>query len=92
MTRARRRVPVGFFIEIHCKCSPAECERRDPKGLYRKARAGDIRQFTGISAPYEEPESPEIVLETDRFGPEDCVQQVIAELGKRGVLSSSELV
>lgn len=77
------------FIEVYCKCSLEECERRDPKGLYKKARAGEIPEFTGISAPYEEPENPELVLETDRFGPEECVEQVIAGLVSRGVLPTS---
>ena len=62
---ARSVCPDGDFIEVYCQCALEECERRDPKGLYKKARAGEIPNFTGISAPYEEPEDPELVLDTD---------------------------
>ncbi|MBD3221001.1 adenylyl-sulfate kinase [bacterium] len=88
--RARARALCGEhpFIEVYCQCDLAECERRDPRGLYRKARAGEIRQFTGISAPYEEPEDPELVLRTDRWPPHDCVERVIDTLAERGVLAS----
>ncbi|MEN8263646.1 MAG: adenylyl-sulfate kinase [Nitrospirota bacterium] len=65
------------FIEVFVKCSISECEKRDPKGLYKKAKIGDIQQFTGISAPYEEPENPEIILETDKFNLEECVNIVL---------------
>jgi adenylylsulfate kinase len=77
---SRRIAPEGAFIEVYTKCSLAECERRDPKGLYKKARAGEIPEFTGISAPYEEPENAEIVLETDKFTVEECAEQVVAYL------------
>ena len=77
------------FIEVFVEAPLEVCEERDPKGLYKKARAGEIPEFTGISAPYEEPENPELVLETDRFGPEECVEQVIAGLVSRGVLPAS---
>jgi adenylylsulfate kinase len=82
----RELVEDGDFIEIFTKCALAECERRDPKGLYKKARAGEISEFTGISAPYEEPLHPEIVVETDTNEPDDCVAQIIAELENRGIL------
>lgn len=65
------------FIEVYVKCSIEECERRDPKGLYKKARSGEISDFTGISAPYELPESPEITLETDILSLSDCVEKVV---------------
>lgn len=74
---AREIAPADSFIEVFCKCSLEECERRDPKGLYKKARAGKIPEFTGISAPYEEPENPELTLETDKFSIEECVRQVL---------------
>jgi len=83
---AREITPDGGFLEVYCKCSLEECERRDPKGLYKKARAGEIPEFTGISAPYEEPERAELVLETDRFSVEECVQQVIDYLLQLEVL------
>lgn len=76
--RARARDAAGgAFHEIHIKASVAACEARDPKGLYRKARAGEIKEFTGISAPYEAPEAPELVIDTERYTVEDCVDQVL---------------
>ncbi|MCG8505253.1 MAG: adenylyl-sulfate kinase, partial [Sphingomonadales bacterium] len=76
--RARAREAAGgAFHEIHIKASVAACEARDPKGLYRKARAGEIKEFTGISAPYEAPEAPELVIDTERYTVEDCVDQVL---------------
>lgn len=83
---ARSLCPAGSFLEVWCKCALAQCEIRDPKGLYRKARAGEIAQFTGVSAPYEEPEHPEVVLETDRLSPTACVAQVVQALLDRGIL------
>jgi adenylylsulfate kinase len=77
---SREIAPEGAFIEVYTKCSLEECERRDPKGLYKKARSGEISEFTGISAPYEEPLNAEIVLETDKYSVEECVEQVIAYL------------
>jgi len=82
----RELVEEGDFLEIYTKCSLEECERRDPKGLYAKARAGEISDFTGISAPYEEPLRPELVVETDVHDEDWCVELVIAELVKRGIL------
>ena len=84
--RVRSLVPHGDFFEVYCRCSIDTCEERDVKGLYKKARAGEIREFTGISSPYEEPLNAEIVVETDRFSLEECVAQVIAQLCERGVL------
>ncbi len=65
------------FNEIHLTASAEACELRDPKGLYRKARAGEIRQFTGVSAPYEQPESPELALDTAGASVEECVAQLL---------------
>ena len=76
----------GEFIEIYVKCSIEECERRDPKGLYKKARRGEIRDFTGISAPYEEPVNPELVVETERETVEESVGRVLAFLSSKGLL------
>ncbi|RRN67498.1 adenylyl-sulfate kinase [Peribacillus simplex] len=70
----------GEFIEVYIKCPIEECEVRDPKGLYDKARKGIIKDFTGIDSPYEEPEQPEIVLESDKYSIEECVEQVIGYL------------
>lgn len=70
----RALVPAGEFIEIYVKCDLKTCEKRDPKGLYKKARAGKIPEFTGISAPYEEPDNPELVIETNKNSVEQSVQ------------------
>ena len=64
------------FIEIYTQCSVEECERRDPKGLYKKARTGEIPEFTGISAPYEEPRKPEITIDTEQVDVKDAVTQI----------------
>src|SRR5690606_10641975 len=74
--RAREAAPSNFH-EVHVKADVATCESRDPKGLYKKARAGEIAEFTGISAPYEAPEAPELVLDTATRSVEDCVQQAV---------------
>lgn len=75
----------GEFIEIYARCSLAECEKRDTKGLYKKAKAGEIKEFTGISAPYEEPLSPELVLETAEETLAESVAKVIKYLEDRGI-------
>ncbi|RFU67622.1 adenylyl-sulfate kinase [Bacillus sp. V59.32b] len=74
------------FVEVYVKCPLDECETRDPKGLYQKARDGVIKDFTGIDSPYEEPENPEFVLETDRFSIDECVEQLISYLTKRNFI------
>ena len=76
------------FLEIHVDCDLAEAERRDPKGLYKKARAGEIKGFTGIDQPYEAPEIPELVLTTDKSSVEECAVQVQELLKARGFLSA----
>jgi adenylylsulfate kinase len=83
---SRKIAPEGSFIEVYTKCSLEECERRDPKGLYKKARAGEIPEFTGISAPYHAPENAEIVVETDKTSLEECVAQVVNYLLEKDVL------
>lgn len=84
---ARRLNRDGEFIEIFCRCSLDECERRDTKGLYKKARAGQIPEFTGISAPYEEPEKPELILDTDQESVTESAAKVIAYLEEKGIIS-----
>ncbi|MCE5005261.1 adenylyl-sulfate kinase [Staphylococcus chromogenes] len=75
--RAREIVADGEFIEIYTKASVEACEKRDPKGLYQKARTGEIPEFTGISAPYEAPEQPEIVIDTEETSIEEAVLQIL---------------
>ncbi|TVS03516.1 MAG: adenylyl-sulfate kinase [Cyanobium sp. PLM2.Bin73] len=78
--RARSLVEAGDFIEIYCAADLAVCEQRDTKGLYAKARAGEIPHFTGISSPYEPPENPELRVETGSRPIETCVRQVVEHL------------
>jgi len=82
----RDLVEEDEFIEVFVKCPLEECENRDPKGLYEKARQGVIREFTGISSPYEEPANPELVVETNQYSVEECVQQVIDYLTARELI------
>jgi adenylylsulfate kinase len=84
--RARALVEPGDFIEIHCAADLEVCESRDTKGLYAKARAGEIKEFTGISSPYEAPEHPELRIDTGRQSLEACVLQVLAHLQQVGVI------
>jgi adenylylsulfate kinase len=79
----RQLVENDEFIEIYIKCPLGECEKRDPKGLYKKARNGEIHDFTGIDSPYEEPVSPELTIETHRYSIEECVDQVLVYLRDR---------
>ncbi len=74
------------FIEVYVRAPIDVCEKRDPKGLYKKARAGEIKEFTGISAPYEEPLRPEIVLDTSQLPPEQAAQVVLDYLAEQGLL------
>ena len=84
--RVRGLVEHGDFIEIYCD-SPVEiCESRDVKGLYKKARAGLIPEFTGISSPYETPLNPELIVSTGKTSLGSCVRQVISELKLRGII------
>jgi adenylylsulfate kinase len=85
---ARALFAEGDFVEVYVAADVATCEGRDPKGLYQKARAGQIPEFTGISAPYEEPEAPELVLDTARQRPEESVAALIAYLEGKGYLSA----
>jgi len=84
--QARSLNKEGRFVEIFVKCSLETCGQRDPKGLYKRARAGEIRGFTGIDAPYEEPERPEIVVETDKNSLEECARQIISYLEENGFI------
>ena len=84
---ARSLFKDGDFIEAYIKCSLEECEKRDPKGLYKKARAGEIKNYTGISAPYEEPENPELVIDTECCDVEGSAGQILAFLEERKFMS-----
>jgi adenylylsulfate kinase len=82
-----RALADGSFAEVYLKCDLDICEERDPKGLYKKARTGQIPEFTGISAPYEEPDEAELVIDTGRRGIEQSTRLVIEMLRARGVVS-----
>ncbi|MGS0664368.1 adenylyl-sulfate kinase [Staphylococcus arlettae] len=78
----RDTLAQGEFIEVYTKCSLEGCESRDPKGLYKKARAGEIQAFTGINAPYEAPTNPEIEIDTEALSVDEAVAKIVAYLTK----------
>ena len=78
--RDKNRELIGNFVEVYCKCSVKECAKRDPKGLYEKAFKGEIKGFTGVDDPYEEPKNPEVVVETDKETPEESLAIILAKL------------
>ncbi|MDP5138695.1 adenylyl-sulfate kinase, partial [Rheinheimera baltica] len=80
-------IPNGKFIEVHIATPLEVCEQRDVKGLYKKARAGEISHFTGISDPYEAPERADLVLDTSTLSLEDSVQQLLQLLKVKGMIS-----
>lgn len=82
--RKARERHNGNFIEVHLRCPLEKLIERDPKGLYKKALAGEIKGFTGIDDPYEEPESPELVIDTDKHTVDECVERIIDYLSERG--------
>lgn len=82
----RSMFPQGEFIEVYVNCAVEECERRDPKGLYKMARTNQIKEFTGVSAPYEVSENPELIIETDKQSIEASVLQLVDYLKTQGYL------
>ena len=78
------------FIETYVKCPVEVCEKRDVKGMYKKARCGDIKDFTGVSDPYEEPLKPELVIETDKESPEQSAKKIMEKLRKMNMIISKE--
>jgi adenylylsulfate kinase len=83
----RQLLPQGDFIEIYCKASLETCESRDVKGLYKRARIGEIKNYTGIDSPYEEPINPELIINTESESLEESVSKVIDFLKVRGVIA-----
>ncbi|MBF8278046.1 MAG: cysC [Candidatus Brocadiaceae bacterium] len=81
---ARKLFQAGEFIEIYIKCPLEVCEQRDTKGLYKKARKGEVKEFTGISAPYEEPLNPELTIDTSKMSIEESTRTIIAYLEEKG--------
>ncbi len=84
---ARNLMGDGDFIEVYVKCSLEECERRDPKGMYKKARKGEIKSFTGLTAPYEEPENSELTIDTENLSLETCVNDIVEFLKEREIIA-----
>ncbi len=87
---ARSLMPHGDFIEIHCYCPLETCETRDVKGLYKKARNGEIKDFTGISSPYEAPTNPELRVDTHSLSLDESVAKVIQLLKTRHIIPSKK--
>ena len=85
--KARALIGGSNFIEVYCKCPLEKCEKRDVKGLYQRARKGEIKDFTGISSPYEVPKNADLVVDTGKYSLEDCVDQIITYLDKDEILS-----
>ena len=83
---AREVIGTENFLEMYVKCSLEECERRDPKGLYVKARLGEIAHFTGITDPYERPENPEIIVRTEEESVEEATERILEELKARRLI------
>jgi adenylylsulfate kinase len=87
--QARKLMSDGEFVEVFVDCAVAECERRDPKGHYKKARSGEIKEFTGVSAPYEPPLQAEIVVHTDRESEEESVATILSYLERNGYVPAA---
>lgn len=88
--REEARREIGRFVEIYVKCALDTCVQRDVKGLYRRALAGEITNFTGISDPYEEPLAPELTVQTDRESAEESVGRILARLEALGYLTATD--
>ncbi|MDQ7075200.1 MAG: adenylyl-sulfate kinase [Gammaproteobacteria bacterium] len=84
--RVRSMFPHGEFLEIFCSCPLSICEERDVKGLYQRARAGEVKNFTGIDSPYEEPVKPELIVDTGSLPLNESVNQVMELLVSRGMV------
>jgi adenylyl-sulfate kinase len=88
--RARQLVPEGRFLEVHVDCALDELRRRDPKGLYARADAGEVVELTGVSAPYEAPENPELRLDTAGVEVDEAVEALLALLRERGLVPDAD--
>jgi adenylyl-sulfate kinase len=84
--RDENRAMIGNFVEVYAKCPLEVLVERDVKGMYKKAMAGEIENFTGVSDPYEPPENPEVVVETDKETPEECLQKILTKLEEMGYI------
>jgi len=84
--RAKTRQEIGSFVEVYTRCPVEVCMERDVKGMYEKALAGEIKNFTGVDDPYEEPENPELILDTDKESIDECAQRVLEKLEELGYI------
>jgi len=87
--QVRALVPAGDFVEVHVICPVEVCEQRDVKGLYKKARAGEIKEFTGISAPYEAPLAPELAIDTSAQSVDASARQILQYLERKGIVPAT---
>ena len=87
-TRKNARKEIPNFVEIYVKASLETCTKRDPKGLYQKAKAGEIQNLTRLQSPYEEPQNPELVLDTEKHSKEECLDMIISKLRELGYLQN----
>lgn len=85
--RVRNLLPSGAFLEVYCKCPAEVCEQRDSKGFYASAKAGKLEDYTGVSAPYEEPLEPDLILDTASCSTEHCAKNIIDLLLQRDVIN-----
>jgi len=90
--RVRSLMPHGDFLEVYIDCPIEVCEERDVKGLYRRARAGEVKKFTGISSPYEPPEKPELTVSTDQETLEESVQKILSLLKERSIIKNPRFI
>lgn len=88
--KVRNLIPDGGFIEVYCNCPAENCEQRDEKGFYARARKGEIKDYTGVSAPYEEPLNPDLVLDTATEPVETCAAKVIGLLRERSIIRHTD--
>lgn len=91
-TRDANRKMIGDFVEVFVDCPLEECIKRDVKGLYKKALAGEIKEFTGISDPYEEPQNPDVVIETQKEEPRESAYKILAKLAEMGYVAKDGLL
>jgi adenylylsulfate kinase len=85
-TRTYARETIGNFVEVYVKCSLEMCQKRDPKGLYKKASAGQMTNMTGVQDAYEPPPTPEIIVDTERAPPETCAGEILSKLQEFGYI------
>jgi adenylylsulfate kinase len=85
--RREVRELVKNFVEVFVSCPVEVCMQRDSKGMYQKALRGEIKQFTGVDDPYEEPQNPEVIVQTDKFSPEGCIQKILERLKVLGYIN-----